>query len=66
MITFYVPDFLCYDEIVVEIKAIKKCTPVDGAQVINALKSTKHQLGILINFGEPSLYWKRYIFQKKL
>jgi GxxExxY protein len=61
MKTFYRPDFFCYDKIVVEIKALKKCGENEQAQVINALKSTKQKIGILTNFGEPSLYWKRYI-----
>jgi len=37
MKTYYVPDFFCYAKIIVEIKAISKCTPVNEAQVINAL-----------------------------
>lgn len=66
MKAFYVPDYLCYEGIVVEIKAMKKCTQVEEAQIINALKATRHQLGLLINFGEPSLFWKRFILQKGL
>jgi len=57
---YYVPDYLCYNKIVVEIKAISQCTKNDEAQIINALKSTKFKVGVLINFGESSLYWRRY------
>ena len=57
---YYVPDFICYEEIVVEIKAIKQCGGDEEAQIINALNASKKPLGVLINFGEPSLYWKRY------
>jgi GxxExxY protein len=57
---YYIPDFLCYDKIIVEIKAISKCTSNDEAQLINALKASKKKVGVLFNFGEPSLYWKRY------
>jgi GxxExxY protein len=57
----YIPDFLCYDEIIVEIKAMKKCGQNEEAQIINAIKSARKKLGVLINFGEPSLYWKRFI-----
>ena len=57
---YYVPDFLCYDKIIVEIKAIRQCTPNEEAQIINSLKSSKMRVGVLINFGEPSLYWQRY------
>ncbi|NOY60802.1 MAG: GxxExxY protein [Calditrichaeota bacterium] len=59
--TFYVPDFLCFDEIIVEIKAMKKCGEREEAQIINANKTARKRLGVLINFGELSLYWKRYI-----
>jgi len=57
----YVPDYLCYEEIIVEIKAIKQCGPNEEVQIINALKAAKKRVGVLINFGEPSLYWKRYV-----
>jgi GxxExxY protein len=58
----YIPDYLCYDKIIVEIKAITKCGPNEEAQIINSLKAAKKKVGLLINFGEPSLYWKRYIY----
>ena len=57
----YVPDFLCYEEIIVEIKALSKCRENEEAQIINAIKAAKKRVGVLINFGEPSLYWKRYV-----
>lgn len=57
----YVPDYLCYEEIIVEIKAIKQCGPNEEAQIINALNAAKQRVGVLINFGEPSLHWKRYV-----
>jgi len=60
--TYYVPDYICYDEIIVEIKALKRCSEIDESQIINALKATKKKVGVLINFGEPSLYWKRYVY----
>ena len=58
---YYIPDFLCFDKIIVENKAISNCTPNDEAQVINALKSSKMKVGILFNFGEPSLFWQRFV-----
>ena len=57
----YKPDFLCYEEIIVEIKALSKCGENEEAQIINAIKAAKKRVGVLINFGEPSLYWKRYV-----
>ena len=63
--TFYVPDFLCYDEVVVEIKAISQCGPREEAQIFNAIKVARKVVGVLINFGELSLYWKRFAYTKK-
>ena len=57
----YIPDFFCYQEIVVEIKAQSRCGENEEAQIINALKAANKRIGVLINFGESSLYWKRYI-----
>ena len=37
----YIPDFLCYEEIVVEIKALRQCSPNDEKQILNAIKSSK-------------------------
>jgi GxxExxY protein len=63
--SYYIPDFICYDEIVVEIKAITQCGNIEEAQIFNELKSSKKRVGILINFGELSLFWKRFIYTKK-
>ncbi len=55
----YRPDFLCYDQIIVEFKAITEILPEHEAQLFNYLRITKHQLGILVNFGKRSLETKR-------
>ena len=47
----YEPDFLCFGEIVVELKALKILADEHRAQVINYLKATGKQLGLLVNFG---------------
>lgn len=61
----YQPDFICYDQIIVEIKAVKQLTDEHRAQVINYLKATEKQLGLLINFGQhPNLKHERFINQK--
>ena len=57
----FIADFICYDKIVVELKALSDLTGEHESQVINYLKATKHKLGILINFGAPSLEFKRLI-----
>lgn len=58
---FYIPDFILFKEIVVELKAEKALTEVDEAQIINSLKISRHKIGLLINFGEKSLRFKRFI-----
>jgi GxxExxY protein len=54
-------DFFCKDDIIVEIKAVSKILPEHEAQLINYLKATNVQLGLLINFGESSLTHKRLL-----
>ena len=48
----YKPDFIFYDKIILEIKAVKNVPPEYEAQVINYLKATKIKLGLLVNFGD--------------
>ena len=58
----YSPDFICYDEIIVELKVVPRISNVEVAQLMNYLKITKKRLGLLINFGsERTLEWKRYV-----
>ena len=61
----YIADFVCYDKIIVEIKALNKLSDVEKAQVINYLKATGYELGILANFGETSLKTERLCNIKK-
>jgi GxxExxY protein len=60
----YVADFICFDNIIVEIKAIKRITEIEEAQIINYLRATELPLGLVINFGSIKLEWKRYINKK--
>lgn len=58
----YIADFVCFDAIVLEIKAQKELTARDRAQLLNYLKATGLRLGLLINFGDPGrLDWQRII-----
>lgn len=58
---FFVADFVCYNLIILEIKAAGFLHPDNSKQVINYLKATGFQVGLLINFGQPSLKWMRFI-----
>lgn len=58
---YYRADFVCYDNIILEIKAVSHIPDIFYAQLINYLKCTKMELGMLINFGTPSLMYKRII-----
>ena len=56
------PDFLCYDKIVIELKAVAELHSKHTAQLLNYLKATKNKLGILVNFGDyPRLKIKRIV-----
>jgi GxxExxY protein len=58
----YTPDLLCYEKIIVELKAAKALTDEHRAQVLNYLKVTGLQLGLLVNFGShPRLEWERIV-----
>jgi GxxExxY protein len=57
----YIADFICYDKIIIELKALSKLNSDHKAQVLNYLKAAKFKLGILINFGTKSLEYQRII-----
>lgn len=58
---FFVADFICYDSIIIEIKAASFIHQDNSKQVLNYLKATGMTVGLLVNFGESSLKWKRFI-----
>ena len=58
----YQPDFICYEEIIVEIKAMTILTGLEEAQIINYLKASRLKVGLLINFESKSLQHKRFVF----
>lgn len=57
----YKADFVCYDSIIVEVKAIEKLGSEERSQVINYLNATKLKRALLINFGAPSLQFERIV-----
>ena len=57
----YIPDFVCFSKIIVEIKSLDQFADKHRAQVLNYLNVTSFQLGLLINFGShPKLTYERF------
>jgi GxxExxY protein len=59
--TFYKADVLSHSAVVVEIKALSQLGPAEESQVLNYLKATGYETGLLLNFGRTSLQYKRYV-----
>ena len=58
----YYADLLCYNTIIVELKALKSMSGAEEGQLLNYLKATGIRIGLLINFGQhPKLEWKRLV-----
>jgi len=58
----YYADFICYDKIIVELKAVSGLTNEHMSQIMNYLKATEMKLGLLINFGTSKMQYKRIIW----
>jgi GxxExxY protein len=57
----YRADFLCFGEIIVELKALDKLSGIERAQVLNYLKATELHRAVLLNFGDFSLQYERLV-----
>lgn len=59
---YYQADFVCYDKIIVELKALSAISSEHESQLLNYLKATNIKVGLLINFGQKQLNYKRFIY----
>ena len=59
--TGYRADFVCFGEVIVELKALRTIGVIEHAQIINYLKATNVSVGLLLNFGASSLEYKRFV-----
>lgn len=55
-------DFICYDRVIIELKALSQISGIEEAQLINYLKASKIPKGLLFNFGSSQLQYKRLVF----
>ena len=59
--TEFKPDFICFDHIIVELKAVQELEDYQRSQAINYARVGGYEIALLINFGEASLRYERYI-----
>ncbi|MGH9143331.1 MAG: GxxExxY protein, partial [Vicinamibacterales bacterium] len=57
----YMVDFICYGEVLVELKALHSIGPIEVAQMINYLRIARRTRGLILNFGAESLQHKRNV-----
>lgn len=60
--THYQADFICYDSILVELKALKKFGSIEESQMLNYLKASRLERAPHLNFGATSLQHKRFVY----
>ena len=58
--TYYQADFICYDNLIIELKTVDQILDIHRAQIIHYLKATNIKKGILINFKSNSLQYERF------
>jgi len=62
----YRADFICHDRaVIVEMKALSRLSGTEESQIINYLKATRIEVGLLLNFGAPSLEYKRHVLTQE-
>ena len=63
--TEFVPDFICYNHIIVELKAVKELEDFQRSQALNYARVAGLELALLVNFGETSLRYERYLTKQR-
>jgi len=61
----FIPDFICFGKIIVELKAVKELDDMHRSQAINYAKVAGCEVALLINFGESSLKFERFVVRPK-
>ena len=64
--TYYRADFLCFESVILEVKALSELNSIHESQVLNCLKATGLTIGLLLNFGTQRLEVRRLIFSSHL
>jgi GxxExxY protein len=59
-------DFICLDQVIIELKELSQISGNEEAQLINYLKAAKIPKGLLLNFGSPQLQYKRLVFNLRI
>lgn len=62
LVTRFCADFICFDSLIVELKALAHLSGSEEAQLINYLKATRSKVGLVLNFRTRSLEHRRFVF----